>query len=338
MPAGVGVKGFEFRRAQLADVPALHSLIAISARALSQQDYTPEQIEGALRGAFGVDTQLIRDGSYFVIEAGGRLAGCGGWSRRRTLFGSDSRDGRDATELDPRVDAAKIRAFFIHPDFARHGLGTRLLERCEQDAVSHGFGRLELMATLPGVRLYAARGYRGSAHVEWPLGDGLSIRFLPMSKTAPQSPFRIARATVVDAPEILALQKHAYQSEARLYDDWNLPPFTQTLDALRAEFAASRVLKALEGHTLVGSVRAREVDGACHVSRLIVTPHLQGRGVGTRLMRAVEAEFPGADRFELFTGSRSEANIRLYERLGYRRSHERVLSPAVTLQFLEKRR
>src|SRR5215470_12447229 len=111
------------RCATLEDVSSLRALIAESARALSGDDYTPQQVEGALRGAFGVDTQLIRDGSYFVIEADGRFAGCGGWSRRRTLFGSDARADRDATELDPATDAAKIRAFFIHPDFARRGLG-----------------------------------------------------------------------------------------------------------------------------------------------------------------------------------------------------------------------
>lgn len=329
---------FTLRRARLADVPALQSLIAISARALGQRDYTPQQIEGALRGAFGVDTQLIRDGSYFVIEAGDRLAGCGGWSRRRTLFGSDSRAGRDATELDPAVDAAKIRAFFIHPDFARRGLGTRLLERCEDDAASHGFTRLEMMATLPGVRLYAARGYQGASPVEWPLGEGLSIRFLPMSKPAPPSRFLVERATPDDATAILALQKRAYESEAGLYDDWNLPPLTQTLDSLRAGLDGLCVLKAVEGKEIVGSVRAHAANGTCHIGRLIVSPALQGRGLGTRLMRAIEGEFPGVGHFELFTGSRSEANIRLYERLGYRRSREHVLSPTITLVYLEKRR
>jgi ribosomal protein S18 acetylase RimI-like enzyme len=329
---------FTLRRARLADVPALQSLIAISARTLGREDYSPGQIEAALRGAFGVDTQLIRDGSYFVIEAGERFAGCGGWSRRRTLFGSDARADRDATELDPATDAAKIRAFFIHPDFARRGLGTRLLERCENDAVAHGFRRLEMMATLPGVRLYAARGYQGASPIDWTLGDGLTIRFLPMSKPAPPWPYRIQRARGDDAPAILALQKLAYQSEARLYDDWNLPPLTQTLDSLRAEIDCARVLMALAGETLVGSVRAREADAVCQVGRLIVSPLVQGRGVGTRLMRAIEGEFPAARCFELFTGSRSEANIRLYERLGYRRGREQVLSPAVTLVFMEKRR
>jgi len=331
--------GFALRRARLADIPASETLIATSARALSSADYTPAQVDGALRGAFGVDTQLIRDGSYFVIEAGDRLAGCGGWSRRRTLFGGDARTGRDAAELDPATEAARIRAFFIHPDFARRGLGTWLLAHCEREAAAHGFLRLEMMATLPGVRLYAARGYSAGAHVDWPLPDGSTIRFLPMSKPAPPFPHRIASAGIEDAPAILALQKRAFESEAQIYQDWRIPPLTQTLASLREEFAGSRVLKAIDAAgVIVGSVRAREAGGACHVVRLAVAPQLQGSGIGTRLLRGIEAEFPAAQRFELFTGSRSEGNIRLYERMGYQRFREQVLSPEVTLVFMEKKR
>jgi len=326
------------RRATFADLPALGPLIAASARELSRNDYAPEQVEGALRGAFGTDTQLIRDGSYFVIEAGDRLAGCGGWSRRRTLFGSDARSDRDASELDPAVDAAKIRAFFIHPEFARRGLGTLLLDRCEQAAVAFGFRRFELMATLPGVRLYEARGYQAAARIEWPVGDGIAIPFVPMTKDAPPPRFRVERASIEDAPAILELQKVAYQSEARLYDDWTLPPLTQALESLREEFSTSLVLKATESGRLAGSVRAREMNDVCHIGRLVVQPELQGCGVGTMLMRQIEAQFPRVPAFELFTGSRSEGNLRLYERLGYVRSREETLSPSVTLAFLEKRR
>lgn len=150
------------------------------------------------------------------------------------------------------------------------------------------------------------------------------------------SAYHVSEAGESDAAPILELQKLAYRSEALLYDDWNLPPLTQTLDSLRAEFASSRILKAVQGERIVGAVRARVLDGVCHVGRLIVTPELQGRGIGTRLARAVEVRFPGVRRFELFTGSRSAANIRLYERLGYRRCREQVLSPAVTLVHLEK--
>ena len=332
---------FSLRRARLADIPALRSLIADSARGLSGGDYTPAQIEGALRGAFGVDTQLIRDGSYFVIEAGSRFVGCGGWSRRRTLFGSDARVDRDGTELDPASEAAKIRAFFIHPDFARRGLGTWLLKRCESEAAAHGFRRLEMMATLPGIRLYQACGYRGDTHVDWPLGDGTTIRFLPMHKAAPVFPWQVEPAKLEDAPAILEVQKLANESEARLYDDWTIPALLQTLESLRDEFRTTVILKAVDDarrSRIVGSVRAREQQGTCHVAKLFVAPELQGGGIGTRLLRGVEDAFPGTRRFELFTGHRSEGNIRLYERLGYHRLREQVLSPAVTLVFMEKKR
>lgn len=177
---------YHLRPAAHADKPALQHLIARSARELGAADYTTQQIEGALRGAFGVDTQLIDDGSYFVVELdahqAGQLVGCGGWSRRRTLFGGDAHTGRDAAELDPRVDAARIRAFFVHPDYARRGIGRALLERCEREARALGFTRFELMGTLPGVRLYRSLGYRPGEPICYPVGDGVTIEFVPMSK------------------------------------------------------------------------------------------------------------------------------------------------------------
>ena len=171
------------RKATLDDVPRIEALIARSARGLSTADYRPSQIEGALRGAFGVDTQLLADQTYFVAEEDGRLVGCGGWSYRSTLFGSDARTDRDSSTLDPRTQAAKIRAFFVDPDSARRGIGSRLLERCEQEARADGFARVELMATLPGVRLYAARGYVGADIVRFDVGAGETIEFIPMQKT-----------------------------------------------------------------------------------------------------------------------------------------------------------
>src|SRR6185369_15115918 len=135
---------YRIRIATLADLPVLQALIARSARGLSGGDYTSAQVEGALRGTFGVDTQLIRDGTYFVIEDGEAVVACGGWSYRRTLFGGDQRADRDVGELDPAVDAAKIRAFFVDPSHARRGLGTRLLETCEAAAAARRFGRVEL--------------------------------------------------------------------------------------------------------------------------------------------------------------------------------------------------
>lgn len=175
---------YPLRTATLADKPLLMALIARSIRQLGAGDYRSEQIEAALQGAFGVDTQLIEDGTYFVAEAGdGRIVGCGGWSWRRTLFGGDANRGRDAAALDPAVDAAKIRAFFIDPDYSRRGIGSAILARCEQAARERGFTRCEMMATLPGVRLYKTFGYQGETMIHHPLNDELTIQFVPMSKT-----------------------------------------------------------------------------------------------------------------------------------------------------------
>jgi N-acetylglutamate synthase-like GNAT family acetyltransferase len=172
----------EIRKAELSDIPQIEALIARSARGLSAQDYRPSQVEGALRGAFGIDTQLLADQTYFVVEEAGRLIGCGGWSFRATLFGGDARTGRDSSMLDPRTQAAKIRAFFVDPLHARRGIGTLLLERCEKEARDRGFSRAELMATLPGVKLYAARGFVGADVVHFDMGRGETIEFIPMRK------------------------------------------------------------------------------------------------------------------------------------------------------------
>lgn len=174
---------YQLRPATVADEPILRDLIARSIRELGAGDYTPEQIEAALLGAFGVDTALIRDQTYFVIEAeSGEIVGCGGWSRRKTLFGSDTRESRDDSWLDPAVDAARIRAFFIDGRHARRGLGRMLLDRCENDAARAGFTQFALMATLPGKRLYEVCGYLSDAAIEHPLPGGLHITFVPMTK------------------------------------------------------------------------------------------------------------------------------------------------------------
>lgn len=150
----------------------------------------------------------------------------------------------------------------------------------------------------------------------------------------------ILPAKLADAADILALQRLAYESEARLYGDWTIPPLTQTLEELRAEFDRLVILKAVAGPggdgPLLGSVRAGLDGGVCRIGRLIVRPEAQGRGLGTALLRAVEAHFPPSVRFSLFTGARSEGNLRLYQRLGYQPVREEVVSPALTLIFLEK--
>ena len=147
---------------------------------------------------------------------------------------------------------------------------------------------------------------------------------------------QIFHADISDAAEILELQKLAYKSEAMLYDDWTIPPFTQTLDEIRKEFTGTTFLKASDSRRIIGSVRASIHDGTCHIARLIVHPESQHKGIGSRLMSAIEAKFPDAKRFELFTGSRSAGNIRLYERLGYKTFRTERLSTQVEIVFMEK--
>ena len=172
----------KLRKAELSDRPAIAQLIKLSARELSREEYSDTQIEGAVASVFGVDSDLIYDGTYFVAEVSGALVGCGGWSKRRTLFGGDQYAGRESTELSPSSDAARIRAFFIHPEWARKGIGRAILERCEAEAQASGFRSLELMATLPGLNFYRALGYVGHERVTYDLDGGVSIDFIPMRK------------------------------------------------------------------------------------------------------------------------------------------------------------
>jgi GNAT superfamily N-acetyltransferase len=147
---------------------------------------------------------------------------------------------------------------------------------------------------------------------------------------------RIEAAELGDAEEILALQRAAFQSEAALWDDYTIPPLTQTLAELEADFGRQLFLKAVAGGRIVGSVRAHEQDGTCYVGRLVVEPDLQNRGIGTRLMHAIEAQFPDASRYEIFTGEKSQRNIHLYGRLGYHTFRTSRLTDKVTLVYMEK--
>ena len=181
------------------DVPALRELIDKSVRGLQTQDYTPAQIEGALQTVFGVDSQLIADGTYIVAEAernaiaraeaagkrsGLIIVGCGGWSKRKTLYGSDHWTGREDALLDPQRDAAKIRAFFIHPDWARRGVGSMILKACEEAARSAGFTRYEMGATLTGAKLFGVKGYAAVKRISIPLVNGETLPVIHMEKQA----------------------------------------------------------------------------------------------------------------------------------------------------------
>jgi GNAT superfamily N-acetyltransferase len=178
--------GTRLRQADPQDVSLLRPLIDASVRGLHAHDYTPEQIEKALESVYGVDTQLITDGTYFVAEAessaSSQIVACGGWSKRKTLYGGDQWTGREPELLDPRQDAAKIRAFFVHPQWIRKGIGSMILHACESAALAAGFTRFEMGATLTGLPLYQARGYSALENLEVPLGDGVSLPIVRMAK------------------------------------------------------------------------------------------------------------------------------------------------------------
>jgi GNAT superfamily N-acetyltransferase len=166
----------------MGDVPALQELIGLSVRGLSGGLYTPAQIDAALDRVFGVDTQLIADGTYYVVDGSSGPAAAGGWSARRTLFGGDQMKGAEDPILDPAVDAARIRAFFVHPGWARRGLASQLYDTCERAASVAGFRAFELMATLPGEPLYRALGFSAIERVVLTLGNGVAVPFVKMAR------------------------------------------------------------------------------------------------------------------------------------------------------------
>jgi len=178
---------FTLRLATEADIPALHGLIEASVRGLQANDYTPAQIEGALGTVLGLDTLLIRDRTYFVAETTDhqpQIAACGGWSKRKTLFGADAAAVREPELLDPVTDAAKVRAIFVHPDFARQGLGSLLLAHVESAAHAAGFLRFEMGSTLTGVPLYTLKGYVAVEEIAVPLKNGAALPIVKMVKSA----------------------------------------------------------------------------------------------------------------------------------------------------------
>jgi GNAT superfamily N-acetyltransferase len=193
---------FAVRLAEPTEVDVLHVLIQRSVRELQRGEYSPAEIELALATVYGVDTQLIDDGTYFVAEASPvphkapvpaakspprLIVGCGGWSKRRTLFGGDQFAGREATLLDPAQEAAKIRAFFVHPEWARRGIGSLILTACERAAFDAGFTRLEMGATLTGVPFYRAHGYAERDHLTVALPRGESLAIVRMEKSRPST-------------------------------------------------------------------------------------------------------------------------------------------------------
>lgn len=175
--------GWPVRLATESDIPELEALIPLSSRALQAADYSQAQLDAALGGdIYGVDRQLIRDGTYYVAEFEGKIVGCGGWSRRKARYGGSKSRTEADPELDPAVDAARMRAFYVHPEFARRGIGRSIVLACEEALIARGFGRVDIMATLAGARLYGSLGYRELERVDVPMPAGISLPCVRMSK------------------------------------------------------------------------------------------------------------------------------------------------------------
>jgi len=176
------IASFILRLASVADIPALEQLIPASVFALQSSYYSTAQMEAALGPIFGVDAQLIQDGTYFVVEQDGQIVGCGGWSRRRAVFGGDRHRVVEDDTLDPSQDPARIRAFFVSPGWERRGIGKMILSACESALTAAGFRRAVMVATLAGEPLYAASGYRVEERYEVPLANGLTLTVVRMAK------------------------------------------------------------------------------------------------------------------------------------------------------------
>jgi GNAT superfamily N-acetyltransferase len=174
------------RLAHESDIPALHALIEASVRGLQADDYSSAQIDGALGTVLGLDTQLIRDQTYYAAEVSetGSIAACGGWSKRKTLFGSDNASLREPELLNPAVDAAKVRAIFVDPAFARRGLGSLILAHVETAARAAGFRHFEMGSTLTGVPLYRLKDYVEVERIAVPLRNGEALPIVRMIKSA----------------------------------------------------------------------------------------------------------------------------------------------------------
>lgn len=177
-----GRDAMRLRLATHEDTDAIAALIDVSGRALSEGFYSPAQADAITRHVFGVDSRLIEDGTYYVVEAEDALVACGGWSRRNTLFGGDRYKSGPDPLLDPATDSARIRAFFVHPHWARRGLGRRLLDACLAAARNAGFRRCELVATLPGEPLYAAAGFEAVERFALHLPPGIDVPVVRMRR------------------------------------------------------------------------------------------------------------------------------------------------------------
>lgn len=329
----------DLRPARMTDVPELKDLIERSARALSVGYYSETQIESAVRFVFGVDSSLLADGTYYVALEGDTLVGCGGWSKRGTLYGGDQRPMGAADLLDPKKDAARIRAFFVSPGHARKGIGRILLDECERAARAAGFQELELMATLPGVPLYEACGFHETARMTDILPDGIAIEFVRMTRLLD---LEIRAARLEDAEAIGRIHVDSWRATYRgLMPDLVL----DRLDVSKRAAFWRQILSSPHWPVYVvdeaGSVMgfcsiapANDPDLDSHVVAQLMAIYLDPgachKGYGRQLCEQAMAEAVrrGCTSMALWVLEANAGARAFYEKLGFAADGERKIDPA----------
>jgi GNAT superfamily N-acetyltransferase len=322
------------RLATEADAPALERLIHLSVQKLQAHCYSLAQMDAAMGAVFGVDRQLIRDGTYFVIEHDSMIIGCGGWSRRKAVFGGDRDRVGESELIDPQTEPARIRAFFVHPDWARRGVGSAILRACEKAIRAAGFDRITMVATLAGEPLYARFGYGIEERYEVPMRDGLTLPVLRMSKHLPPMIHSdISKATIQDVPDLLTLVNDCVAAmRAAGIEQWD--EIYPNANNLTADIAASTLDVLRVGGVIVACITVDQNDDpmwhdlnwsadsepAAAVHRLMVHPSQQRRGLAKQLMLHAEvvARAKGYRSIRLDTFLQNPAAMALYPRLGYR--------------------
>jgi GNAT superfamily N-acetyltransferase len=322
------------RLATEADAPELERLIEHSVQMLQAHCYSQAQMDAAMGAVFGVDRQLIRDGTYFVIERDGILIGCGGWSRRKAVFGGDCDRMGESELIDPRSEPARIRAFFVHPDWARRGVGSAILQACEEAIRAAGFDHVTMVATLAGEPLYAHFGYVVDERYEVPMRDGLTLPVVRMSKHLPRvMNSDISKAMIQDIPDLLTLVNDCVAAmRAAGIEQWDeIYPST---DSITTDIAAGALNVLRAGGVIVACITvdqnydplwqhlnwSADNEPAAAVHRLMVHPSQQGRGFAKQLMLHAEAlaQSRGCRSIRLDTFLQNPAAMALYPRLGFR--------------------
>jgi GNAT superfamily N-acetyltransferase len=307
------------RLASEEDIPSLEELVPLSVRTLQASHYSPAQMEAALGPVFGVDRQLIRDRTYFVVENAGQIVGCGGWSKRRSLFGGDLARSRPDAELDPAREPARIRAFFVHPGWARKGIGRSILQVCEEEVRMRHFRSIDLVATLAGVPLYAAFGYAPVQRYEIDLVGNLRLPVVRMTKGL--EPHRVTIRPLADVPEAIPLLARWFYTEWHSYDGRSLAAIEAQLVQNLARDSIPITFVAQSGSALVGTVSLDLSDLPLfdHLSHwltsLYVLPAVRGAGIGSALVHHAQkfATSLGIKPLYLWT----PGSARIYESCGW---------------------